>query len=444
MAMKLSSPANLIRGLGVVDAGAIVVGCVIGAGIFRLSDSVAGASPSGFMFLFAWALGGFLSLTGALCYAELATRFPKTGGDYVFLTEAYGRRMGFLFGWTKLFVQRTGTISIIAFVFAEHLARVLGAEPGIVKPVATAAILLLTAANIAGLRFGKNIQNFFTFLKIIALVLIVAIGLIAGKGSVSNFQPFWPEWSFSLISSTGVALIFVLWTYGGWENAAYVAEEVRDPQRNLPRAIIGGLLTATALYLLINAVYLYYLPLPEMRNTDLVAAGTMDKIWPGAGGRAVAAMVMASTFGALNGFILAGGRLLLALSRDHMLFQKLGAIHPATHTPATALLCNGVIAVLLVWTGTLDQIVTYTEIVIYLFFALSGFSLFIFRRRSPPSANGYRVWGYPATPVLFILMSLAFAVNAIIVQPKEALFGVAIALIGLPLFVWSEKLARKT
>jgi basic amino acid/polyamine antiporter, APA family len=435
----------LIRGLNVWDAGALVVGCVIGAGIFRLSDSVAKASPSPFMFLLAWALGGLLSLCGALCYAELATRFPRTGGDYVFLTEAYGRRAGFLFGWTKLFVQRTGTIAIIAFVFAEHAARVFGAGPETVKPVASAAIVALTLANVAGLGFGKGIQNVFTFLKVAAILLIVAVGLLAGEGSWSNFTPFWPEWSPGLISSTGVALIFVLWTYGGWENAAYVAEEVKDPRRNLPRSIVGGLLVATGLYLLVNVVYLYYLPLSEMRATDLVAAGAMERVRPGFGGRAVAAMVMASTFGALNGFILAGGRILLALSRDHALFEKLAHLPESTRTPAYALLCNGAIALLLVWTGTLDQIVTYTEIVIYLFFTATGVSLFVFRKREGAGDDGsYRVWGYPWTPAVFILMCFAFAVNAVIEQPKESLLGFAVAALGLPLYALSERLKKSS
>jgi amino acid transporter len=243
-----------------------------------------------------------------------------------------------------------------------------------------------------------------------------------------------------LISSTGLALIFVLWTYGGWTEAAYVAEEVKEPQRNLPRAIVGGLLATTVLYLVVNVVYLYYLPLPEMRETDLVAAGAMDKIWPGFGGRAVAAMVMASTLGALNGFILTGGRILYALGKDHALFHNLASVSSATHTPTLSLACNALIAVLLVWTGTLDQIVTYTEIVIYIFFAMSGASLFIFRRKQP-DAGLYRVWAYPWTPLLFILMSLAFAANAIIEQPKESLLGIGVAALGLPLYFFSQRLS---
>jgi basic amino acid/polyamine antiporter, APA family len=434
--------AQLIRGLNLLDATTIVVGCIIGAGIFRLSGRVAAFSPSPFMFLLAWVLGGLLSLCGALCYAELATLYPKTGGDYVFLTQAYGRFWGFVFGWTKLFVQRTGTIAIVAFIFAEHACRTFGWELGQAKPLAMAAIALLTAANIIGLGLGKNIQNLFTGLKVLALLLIVAAGLLFQKGSAQNFQPFWPEWSWSLMSSTGVALIFVLWTYGGWTEAAYVAEEVRDPGRNLPRAIVGGLLATTALYLLVNTVYLYYLPLEEMRQTKLVAAEAMDKIWRGRGGQIVSAMVMVSTLGALNGFVLTGGRILYALAKDHALFRRLARVSPKTHTPVLSLLFNAGIAMILVWTGTLDQIVTYTEIVIYLFFGMTGVSLFVFRKKYPEAPRAYKVWAYPVVPAIFVLMCFAFAANATWEQPKESLFGIVVAAIGIPLYFLSERLTR--
>lgn len=441
-----ASPSGFVRGLGVWDASALVVGCVIGAGIFRLSDTVAQRTPTPMLFLGAWVLGGFLSMCGALCYAELATRFPKTGGDYIFLTQAYGRFWGFLFGWTKLFVERTGTVAILAFVFARHLEVVLGLEANsVVKPAATAAIVLLTLANIGGLKFGRGIQNLFAALKVGAILMIILVGLTAGKGSTANFtasEPIGGLWP--TLSALGLALIPVLWAFGGWTEAAYVAEEVRDPQRNLPRAIIGGLAGITLLYLTINAVYLYYLPLPELRGTDLVAAGTMDKIWPGIGGRLVAAMVMASTFGALNGYILTGGRILYALGKDHALFARLGKLSEGSHTPAPALLCTGALSILLVWTGTLDQLVDYSSVVIFIFFALSGASVFIFRRRADAPAGGYRVWGYPFTPALFVGLCLAFAGNAALgMTGQAARWGFASAAIGIPLYWLSQKLASR-
>ncbi len=441
---KTSSPA-FIRGLGVWDAAALVVGCVIGAGIFRLSDTVAQRTPTPGLFLLAWAVGGLLSLCGALCYAELATRFPKTGGDYIFLTQAYGRFWGFLFGWTKLFVERTGTVAILAFVFARHLEVVLGLpEQSAVKPVATGAIVLLTAANVLGLRFGKGIQNLFTLLKVGAIAMIIGVGLLAGKGSAANFVSHGPSGGFlTTAEALGLALIPVLWAFGGWTEAAYVAEEVKDPQRNLPKAIIGGLLGVTVLYMAVNAVYLYYLPLPTLRATDLVAAGTMDIIWPSIGGRLVAAMVMASTFGALNGYILTGGRILYALGKDHALFARMGRLSEKGRTPAPALILTGALAVLLVWTGTLDQLVTYSSVVVFVFYAMSGISVFLFRRRPDAPAATWRVWAYPVTPALFALLCLSFAANAAWGETKETLLGFAVAAVGAPLYLISKKLTSR-
>lgn len=445
--MNDDKSSGFVRGMGVWDASALVVGCVIGAGIFRLSDTVAQRTPTPGLFLLAWLVGGVLSLCGALCYAELATRFPKTGGDYIFLTQAYGRFWGFLFGWTKLFVERTGTVAILAFVFARHLEVVLGLpEQSAVKPAATAAIVALTAANILGLRFGKGIQNLFALLKVGAIALIIVVGILAGKGSVSHFTTggdasigFFPT-----LSALGLALIPVLWAFGGWTEAAYVAEEVKEPQRNLPRAIIGGLIGVTLLYLAVNAVYLYYMPLAELRSTDLVAAGTMGKIWPTWGARAVAAMVMASTFGALNGYILTGGRILFALGKDHALFARLGRLSQGGHTPAPALICTGALSVLLVWTGTLDQLVTYSSVVVFVFFAMSGISVFLFRRRTDVPAAAYKVWAYPVTPAIFVGLCIAFAANAAWGATKETLLGFAVAAVGAPLYLLSRRLSTKS
>jgi basic amino acid/polyamine antiporter, APA family len=433
--------SGFVRGLGVWDASALVVGCVIGAGIFRLSDSVAQNATSPALFLLAWVVGGVLSLCGALCYAELAVRFPRTGGDYVFLTEAYGPFWGFLFGWTKLFVERTGTVAIMAFVFARHLEVVLGLPPeSLLKPVSTAAIILLTAANMMGLRFGKNIQNFFTVLKVGAILMIVGVGLAAGKGSIANFSSTEPSGTIiSTATALGLALIPVLWAFGGWTEAAYVAEEVKAPEKNLPKAIIGGLMGVTVLYLLINTVYIYYLPLPELRRTDLVAAGTMDKIWPGMGGKLVAAMVMASTFGALNGYILTGGRILYAMGRDHTLFARLGRLSEGSRTPAVAMAATSALAIVLVWTGTLDQLVTYSSVVVFLFYAMSGAALFVFRRRHGGPPVHYKVWGYPVTPILFILLCTTFAGNAAWGETKETLLGFAVAALGIPLYFLSRR-----
>lgn len=438
----MSERTQFERALGVWDASALVVGCIIGAGIFRLPSLVASELDSGLWILFAWASGGLLSLCGALTYAELSAAFPKAGGDYRFIREAYGDFAGFLFGWTKLFIERTGTVAILAFVFAEHLERALGMPSVLIKPAAFLAILALTLANIHGIRLGKNIQNIFTALKVLALSGVILAGLFAGGGSWENISAASPQPAHSLISSVGVALIFVLWTYGGWTEAAYVTEEMRNPQKDIPRAILLGVLATTALYLLVNAVYLAYIPPSEMKNSPLVAASLMDKIFQGSGGRIVAVVILISVLGALNGYILTGGRILYALALDHPLFARLSKIHPRHRTPALALTVTSSLAALLVLTRTLDAIVEYTTIAISIFFAMAGMSLFILRRKMPDVPRPFKVPAYPATPLLFIGMTFLFIGNAILREPRESLIGFGIIALGIPIYFISKSLSQ--
>jgi amino acid transporter len=439
--MNASTPKTK---LGIFDTAALVAGCAIGAGIFRLSDSVAQHSLTPGLFLFAWVVGGVLSLCAALSYGELAARFPKNGGDYVFVTEAYGPMWGFVFGWTKLLINNTGTLAILGFVFAEHCVVALGIPAGWVKPLASVAIVALTAANIRGLNLGRIIQNSLTVSKLLALLLIVLLGLWVSKGSTANFTPVLPDAEpLSVLSSFGLAMIFVLWAYGGWEEVAGVAEEMENPQKTFPRAVALGLLTVTLLYLLINSIYLYYLPLPVMQNTDLVAAGTMEHIAPGFGIRIVAFMVMASTLGALNGFILTGGRFVTAVGRDHRLFRKLGEVSEKRGTPAFALIFTSLVALILIWTKTLNSIVQYTAAVTYLFFVGIGVSLILFRRRYPRSPTTFRVPGYPVVPVIFIALYASLAANAWMMKPIEAAYGLGIAASGLLFHVVSAWGAAK-
>ncbi|MBI4354990.1 MAG: APC family permease, partial [Candidatus Omnitrophica bacterium] len=423
---------------------------------------------------------------GGLCYAELAAMFPKTGGDYVYVTAAYGRCAGFLFGWTKLFIERTGTIAVLAIVFASYLGQLLPPVPRLTPCLATGAIILLTVTNAVGIYAGKVVQNSLTLIKIAALGTI----LLTGVGSShANWQPFAaaPAWSWSLVPSLGTALVFVLWTYGGWVESAYVAEEVQEPRRDIPWSIIGGIAATTALYLGVNAVYLAYVSVEEMPRQPLVAATMMRRAIGPLGGEFIAVMVACSAFGALNGYILTGGRILYALGQDHGLFARLGRLHPKFETPAKALIAAGACAILLVWWGTFDQILTYTTVVITLFYILTAASVFLWRRREPfdsPRRKGvarsgrmsfdsarlqraslrmlsavealseveaeplrvrpYRVWGYPATPLLFIVTMAWFMVNAFRQQPREACLGLALLCAGVPLYAWSQMLTKRS
>lgn len=436
--------SSLRRSLGLLDATALVVGCVIGAGIFRTAASIAKHLHTPALVITVWVLGGVVSFCGALCYAELGASYPKTGGDYVYLKKAYGPLTGFLFGWTKLFVERIGTIAILGFVFAEYTAPLLGLTPFQVKVAATAAILGLTAANIIGVQVGKEVQNLFTFLKICALLGIIAVGWI-GLGShplalkLIEPQPF----DGKTLQALGVALVFVLWTYGGWTESAYVAEEIRNPERNLPWSILLGLGLVTILYLAVNGVYMRYIPLTEMPGKPLVAAEVMQLALGPLGAAVTSGMVAASAFGALNGYILTGGRILLAMGKDHSLFEKWAGIHPRFSTPAKALSFCGITAALLVWIGTFDQIVTYSTVAISIFFAMAAFAVIILRRKDPDHPRPYRVWGYPLTPLIFVLAMGLFIVNIAWMQPKETLIGFLLTGLGFPLYLWSRALIHK-
>lgn len=431
--------SGLRRSLGLWDATALVIGCVIGSGIFRMPAFVAGELHTPGLVMSVWLAGGLVSFCGALCYAELGAAYPGTGGDYLYLTRAYGPMAGFLFGWVKVFTERIGTIAILGFIFAEYLGSVVGLGPNAVKGLATGAIIGLTLANIAGIHIGKGVQNFLTVLKVAALLAIIGVGLFCGKGRPELLTPWWPaSVDFSIFQSFGVALVFVLWTYGGWTESSYVGEEIRDPHRNLPWSILFGLSVVTLLYMSVNLVYLLYIPLAEMPGRPLVASEVMRIALGPVGAKVTALMVACSAFGALNGYLLTSGRILLAMGRGHTLFQQMAQVHPEYATPARALAFNGAVAIVLVWLGTLDKIATYSTVVISLFFALTALAVIVLRRTDPETLRPYRVWGYPVTPVLFTLAILLFVANVTVKEPTEALLGFGLLLLGFPLYAWSR------
>ncbi|MDO8730783.1 MAG: amino acid permease [Candidatus Omnitrophota bacterium] len=430
---------TLRRSLHLPDATALVIGCVIGAGIFRTAASISKHLQEPWLVMAVWVAGGFISFCGALCYAELGAAYPKTGGDYVYIKKAYGPAAGFLFGWTKIFTERVGTIAVLGFVFAEYLSGVLGLSPVQTRELAMLGILGLTWANIAGIHVGKGVQNLLTAVKLIALLAIIVVGLSVAPAAAAASLPAVSSLDLSTLQAFGVALVFVLWTYGGWTESAYVAEEIHDPHRNLPWSILLGLSVVTLLYLAVNWVYMRVIPLSEMPGTPLVAAEVMRRALGPAGATVTSLMIASSAFGALNGYILTSGRILMAVGQDHPLFSRLAALHPVFATPARALAFNAAIAVLLVWVGTFDQIVTYSTVVISVFFALAALAVIVLRVKDPATPRPYRVWGYPVTPVLFVLALGLFVANITWTQPKEAVFGFLLAAAGLPVYFLSKR-----
>ena len=420
----------------------LVIGCIVGVGIFRTASSIAGHLPSPMLILLLWAAGGLISLCGALCYAELAALFPSTGGDYVYITKVYGRFWGFLFGWTKLFIERTGTIAILGYVFAEYMRTLVPFDHTALRWVAAAAVVLLTVVNVIGVRCGLWVQNVFTALKIVALATLIGIGI--WSASLGAVQPGWslPPLNFSVLQSMGVAFVFVLWTYGGWTEAAYVAGEVRSPARTVPRAILGGLAFTTVLYLLVNWSYLAVLPVASLAATPLVASKVAQLAWGRAGASFIACMIACSAFGALNGYILTGGRILYAMGRDHPMFVRLGTVHPDFRTPTRALWANAAMAAGLIFTKTFDQIMTYSTVVISVFFIMAVFSVVILRWQRGRAPRKALAWGYPVTPLLFCVTMGGFIINVCVKEPGEAAFGFVLLAVGVPLYYWSHRRRR--
>lgn len=433
---------GLRRELSEWDAAAIIVGIIIGVGIFRAPGDVAGKIPDTGWFLIAWLLGGLLSLLGAFCYAELSAAFPRTGGDYVYLSMAYGRWAGFLFSWARLIVIQTGSIAAMAIVFAEYLGRFFpqgGGEPSgnLMAALAILGITVLTSINILGLRFGRDVQNFLTVVKLLALGVLVLLPLLLSKGSAANYQQagLLPHGSHFLFAF-GSAMVLILWTYGGWSDGALVAGEVRDPARALPRSIILGTLTVTLVYVVTNAVFLYVYSPADMAGRTVIGADVASYVIGEVGGDFVALLVVISTFGALNGLILTGARITYAAGQDHPVFYWLGRPNERYRTPAQALLVQGVVSCgLVLFVRRFEELVYWTGFAVWLFYGMVGVSLFILRRKYPEVARPYRTWGYPVTPALFVVVCAAMMGSSFWGIPDWSLLCAALILLGLPIYL---------
>jgi len=433
---------GLRRELSEWDAAAIIVGIIIGVGIFRAPGDVAEKIPGTTWILAAWVLGGVLSLLGAFCYAELSAAFPRTGGDYVYLSMAYGRWAGFLFGWAKLIVIRTGSIAAMAIVFAEYLGRFLpngeGAGGGHASAaVAILGIIALTCINIVGLRFGRDIQNFLTVVKLLALGVLILLPLVLGKGSAENFRVSAAlPGDFRFFFAFGSAMVLVLWTYGGWSESALVAGEIREPGRALPRSIILGTLTVTLAYVLTNLIFLYVYAPPDMAGRDAIGADVASRVIGPVGGDFMAILVAISTFGALNGLILTGARITYAAGQDHPVFFRLGRSNERYGTPALALLVQGLVSCgLVILLRSFQQLVYWTGFAVWLFYGMVGASLYILRRNYPDVPRPYRTWGYPVTPFLFVVMCAVMMVSSFRGLPDWSLLCGALILLGLPVYL---------
>ena len=426
--------SQLRASLGLTHATAMVVGTIIGASIFVQPSEITKQMPSVSGIVLAWLAAGVLTLAGALVCAELASAFPKTGGVYVFLKEAYSPALGFLWGWAMFWSMHSGIIAAIATVFARYAAQFVPLSDLGMRLAAVSVIIVLSAVNYLGVRHGGFVQNVFTAAKVLAIVGIVSAGL-AWHG-----PPPAAAVNAGDVSVRGLILAIAagLFAYGGWHMVTYTAGETKDPARTIPRALLLGTLIVTACYAGLNAIYLRVLPLDAVRASTRVAADAADVLLGGGGASLMAALVLVSTFGAVNGIILVGPRVYYSMARDGLLFRSVAAVHPVFGTPHRAIVLQAIWSSALALTNTYGALfsrVIYTE---WIFFALMAAGLIRLRRR-PDYQPTYRIAGYPLVPVTFVVASVVIATMQMSASPRDSLIGMAIVIAGLPVYgVWSR------
>jgi basic amino acid/polyamine antiporter, APA family len=408
----------LPRRIGLWSAIAVCIGTTIGSGIFRSPAGVADKIPGPLPMLGVWAVGGLFALCGALTLAEVASAIPRTGGFYAFLREGWGRLYAFLFGWAQLSVVRAAALGAISITFAEYFLRVLGFDPSVApydqyaRYVAAGAIVLTGTLNVVGVRWGTAVTNITTIAKYGGLVFIVVIALAIGLPRTGgNFTPWIPEGSF-VLSSAGLALVSALWAYDGWADVSYVAGEVKDPQRNLPRALIGGTVAVIIIYALANLAYLAVLPVDEIRTSRLVAADVAERVIGRPGVIIVSVTVMLSTFGTLSAVLLTSPRVLFAMADDGMLFRQVAKVHPRFKTPYVAITLVATLGFVFVLLRSFEQLADAFVIAMLPFYA-GGVAVVYRLRRRPGYVPAFRTPGYPVVPAIFLLSVVYLLVNAL-------------------------------
>ncbi len=431
------------RELSLFDSTSIIVGIIIGSGIYQMAPDIAKGAGSAWGVIALWIVGGLLSLCGAMSYAELATAYPVAGGDYVYLSKAYGRWAGFLFGWAQLTVVRPGDIAVMAFAFATYIRAIydpLAGYPGISQRLfAGVAVLVLTIINILGVTQGKWTQNLLTTAKALGLLAIVGIALVAPHATQTTAKVDALPMS--------LALILVLFTYGGWNEMAYVAAEVKDPRRNIVRALVTGTVAVITLYLLVNGAFLYTLGYAGLAGSKAVASDSISTVFPVVGSRLISALVCISALGAVNGLIFTGARISYAMGEDYRMFKALGRWDPRTGTPVWALAVQGAIALglILAFGGYLDAVL-YTAAAVYAFYLGTSLSVIVLRFREPQVERSYRVTGYPVTPLIFsgvCGLLIYSSINYARAVKPTSLKVLAVMLVTGLLVYWLTLLARR-
>lgn len=426
--MSESSNPGYARRLGVLDATMVVVGGIIGAGIFLNPAVVAQRSESPGMIMLAWSLGGVFALAGAFIYAELGARRPQAGGGYVYLRESYGPLIAFLFGWIMLLVNYSGSIAAVAVTFASYACQVTGLPLSLIKPVAIGAIFLLAGINFFGIRAGALVQNLATILKLVAVIAVVVVGL-----AFSGIAPPPTVGTATTTSSLGSAMLPVLFAYSGWFYINNIAGEIREPQRNIPRALVLGMLTCTACYLLANYAYLHVLGQAGLAASTAPAAELMQRAFGSTGSLLIGAGIAISTFGFCNIAILGGSRMFQVMGADGVFFRATAHLHPTYRSPDVALAVLALWSALLVLSGSYGQLLDYATIGDWIGSAMVAATLFHYRRREG-AETVFRAPLHPLLPLAFIAAVAFVVISSAIAQPRETLIGLGIIVLGVPAY----------
>ncbi|MBX9679980.1 MAG: amino acid permease [Gemmataceae bacterium] len=445
MADDRRDPSAATPRLGVWDAASIMIGVIIGVGIFELPGNIFKNAPGPAIAIAAWVLGGALAFVGALVFAELGSTYPRSGGEYVYLSRAFGSLVGYLFAWGQLVVIRPGSIAAMAFVFAKHAHKLFGFSDDLpLSGIAVAVVVVLTLINLRDVQLGKNTQNFMTVAKLAGMAGICLAGAFArGRPATATMAADPTEPGDTELWFAG-AMIAILWTYSGWNEAAYIAAEVHDPRRNLPLALIFGTLGVTAIYVAVNLAYLAGLGF-EGAKTEWAASALCERVWPGYGARAIGTLILISALGAINGMIFTTARILSEFGSDHRVFRPLSLWSKSWRTPLRALLAQGVLTCgMIVSVGYLPSaargieglwaIIALTSPIFWFFFLLTGIALFVLRGRDAHLPRPFRVPLYPFLPLLFCAWCGYMFVGSIIEQKLLSLIGLAITVAGLPLY----------
>jgi APA family basic amino acid/polyamine antiporter len=455
---QLTTPQpTLVRGLGLLDSVLLLVSGIIGSSIFLTAKDIAGPLPHPMLFLLVWVIGGVISLFGCVAFAELGSMFPESGGQYVYLREAYGDLVAFLYGWMLFSVANGGTIAALSVASAAYTGQVfptVSQEHVIISLAgitltrahvfALLLITVLTFVNVIGLRWGTLLQNLSTWTKFAAMAAFVVLGFAIGKGDWSHFHAHGVGISMGLhpaqfLSVFGVALIAVYFAYDGWVYITWVAGEVKEPRRNVPLAMVLGVIVVGVIYIAMNMTYLYALPLGEIARHETIAHAAAVALFSPRVAVWLSLLIAVSCFSAAATCTLSGARVYLAMAQDGVFFKRMAVIHPKWRTPAFSLIGQGIWAAVLTISGRYDQLYTYVIFGMVLSYTLTVIGMFLLRWKRPEIPRPYRCTGYPWLPAIYVLVGVAWTLNTIITRPTEALWGAGIVLAGVPGYLYWKR-----